>query len=704
MLPRVALVLLFVTGSIAAPAAAAVDDPWLWLEEIQGERALAWVREQNGQTLERLRRHPDFDTFLAEARRALDATSRVPVVTGHADWLYEFRQEAAQPRGVLRRTTLAQLRQADSAWETVLDLDALSKAEDERWAFRRLECLPRDPRHCLVFLSRGGDAVVMREFDALEKRFVVDGFDLPESKMQVAWRDADSLFVATDFGPGTMTTSGYPRVVRLWRRGTALAAAKTLFEAGATSMSARGLRLWSAGGPLDLVIEQRTFWTSTAHLLDGEERRALDLPPTAVLVGAFDGRLVLVLKEDWRVGGKAYPGGAVVIVDPRAASDDPARAVLIAAPDAARVIESAHVSDRGILVRMLDQVRGRLRLYAPAGEGWVDREIALPDNGAIEVDHVDRESGLAFIRYESFTTPPTLYALAPPDWRPESLKQQAPTFDGDRFEVAQRFAISADGTRVPYFMVSAKGMKLDGRNPTHIFSYGGFRNSLTPSYSGSYEPLQGAYGKLWLERGGVFVLANIRGGGEYGPSWHTSVLRHERHRTFEDFEAVADDLVRRGVTAPRGIGIEGRSQGGLLVAALMNRRPAFYGAVVCGVPLTDMKRYSKLLAGASWVAEYGDPDDPEDWAYLATYSPYHNVRKGEAYPPVFIYTATLDDRVHPGHARKLAARLLESGYEVNYYENTEGGHRGNATHEQLALRVALAYAHLWSALRRPDGS
>jgi len=371
---------------------------------------------------------------------------------------------------------------------------------------------------------------------------------------------------------------------------------------------------------------------------------------------------------------------------------------LLAAPRDGIVIESVHPTDAGILVRLLDNVRGRLRVYLPAGEGWSFRNVALPDNGSVVVDEVVRETGRAFVRYESFTTPPALYSVAPPDWRAVPLKSQAPAFDGSRIEVSQHFAESADGTRVPYFMVAPGGLEPDGSHPVHLFSYGGFRNSLTPSYSGSYERLHGAYGKLWLERGGVFVLANIRGGGEFGEAWHAAALGRHRLKANEDLEAVAEHLIRRRITSPRRIGIEGRSQGGLLVATAMIRRPDLYGAVICGVPLADMQRFHRLLAGASWIAEYGDPDDPGDRAYLATWSPYENLREDAGYPPVFIYGSTRDDRVHPGHGRKLAARMQELGYDVNYWENDEGGHGGSSTHEQLALRLALAYSRLWSAL------
>jgi prolyl oligopeptidase len=358
----------------------------------------------------------------------------------------------------------------------------------------------------------------------------------------------------------------------------------------------------------------------------------------------------------------------------------------------------ADATDQGILLTILDDVRGRIYRYEPGDEGWSRTMIPFPDNGAVHVTTIDDETGDFFALYESFTTPPTLYHVDATTLSPEQVKAQEPTFDGSRFEVAQHWATSADGTQVPYFVVMPKGLELDGTTPTHIFSYGGFRNSLTPSYSGSYEQLYGAYGKAWLERGGVFVLANIRGGGEFGPAWHAAALLENRTRAFEDFEAVAEDLIERRITSPEHLGIEGRSNGGLLVLATMTRRPDLYGAVIAGVPLADMRRYHELLAGASWMAEFGDPDMPEQWAFIREYSPYHNLKTGQEYPAVFFYTSTRDDRVHPGHARKMAKRMQELGYEVWYYENTEGGHGGSVTNEQLAYRVALAYTHLWRQL------
>jgi prolyl oligopeptidase len=500
-----------------------------------------------------------------------------------------------------------------------------------------------------------------------------------------------------------MTESGYPREVRVWKRGTPLAEAKRLYEAPVSSVSANGFRMRTDTGDIDVVRDGLTFWTSKKLHRNGDRLTPLDLPESAVLEDAYKGQLVISLKDDWMRDGVLLERGAVLLARPQAlypnATGEARRIAVLVEPSSESVVEEVNASSDGILVTMLENVRGRIYRYFEGESGWRREAIPFPDNGALHVSTVDDESGAFFAQYESFVSPPTLYHAAAPEWSPEPIKAQDATFDGSRFEVEQRFATSADGTRVPYFIVMPKGIEMDGKNPTHIFSYGGFRVPLTPAYSGSYEALQGAYGKLWLERGGVFVLANIRGGGEFGPDWHAAALLRNRHKAFEDFEAVARDLVTTGVTSPEHLGIEGRSNGGLLVAAAFTRHPELYGAVVCGVPLTDMRRYHRLLAGASWMAEYGDPDDPEMWAYLETYSPYQNVAKGKDYPAVFFYTSTRDDRVHPSHARKMAAKMESMGYEVWYYENLEGGHGGSSTNDQLAYRLALAYSHLWTQLR-----
>ncbi len=694
--------LILLAGMTAMSFAWAENDPYLWLEEVDDEKALDWVRAENASTAKRLKSNPLFEELYAEARTILNSSSRLPEVSQEGDWLYNFWRDEKNPRGVYRRTSLTQFASDNPEWEVVIDIDALSVEEEKQWVFKGMNCLPEHPEHCMVRLSPGGgDAVVSREFNSVSKTFVKDGFFLPLAKGGASWIDADTVFVSTDFGEGSMTDSGYPRVVKRWKRGTPLEKAELLYEGDVQSVSASAFRMHSSGDDIDMVREGKTFWTSERYqLLDGDLKK-LDLPLSAIINGAFQGRLIISLKEDWSRDGKTYPQGAVLIADTTALHANGKGAIdVLIEPNETTIVQSVNTTDSTILVTVLENVRGKIYRYNPGPEGSFESSlIKFPDNGSLEITSTDDASGNFFARYESFTSPPALYYVASEDWQPQKVKSQAPSFDGDRYQTEQYFATSADGTKIPYFMVISKDAKRDGNNPTHIFSYGGFRNSLTPSYSGSYEDLSGAYGKLWLDRGGVFVLANIRGGGEFGPQWHQAALKENHYRAFEDFEAVAQDLVKRDITSPQHLGIEGRSNGGLLVGATMTRHPELYGAVICGVPLLDMQRYHKLLAGASWMAEYGDPDIPEEWAYIKEYSPYQNLSAGVDYPAVFFYTSTRDDRVHPGHARKMAARMKELDQEIWYYENMEGGHGGSTTNDQLAYRLALAYTHLWTQLK-----
>jgi prolyl oligopeptidase len=681
----------------------AADDPYIWLENIDDENALDWVRAENKSTADRLA-GPLFDQLYTDAKTILNGSSRLTDIYQEEGWLYNFWRDEKNPRGIFRRTTLTEFAKDDFEWEEVINIDSLNQQENKQWVFKGMNCLPEHPEHCIVRLSPGGgDAFVSREFNSVDKTFVNDGFYLPLAKGFASWSwiDADTVLVATNFGEGSMTESGYPRIVKRWKRGTPLASAELVYEGDVTSVSAGIQRLHSAGEDIYLVNEGKTFWTSKRHQLINGTKKHLELPLSATVNGAFRGRLIISLKEDWKRAETTYKRGAVLIADPAAlyAGGKGVIDVLIE-PSASAIVESVATTDSTILVTVLENVRGKIYRYNPGPEGrWERSLVDFPDNGSLQITSTDDETGNFFARYESFTTPPSLYYVTSKDWQPQKIKSQLPSFDGSRYQTEQYFATSADGTRIPYFVVLPIDTKLNGSNPTHIFSYGGFRNSLTPSYSGSYESLSGAYGKLWLDRGGIFVLANIRGGGEFGPQWHAAALKENRTRSFEDFEAVAEDLFKRKITSPEHLGIEGRSNGGLLVGATMTRRPDLYGAVICGVPLLDMQRYHMLLAGASWMAEFGDPDVPEEWAYIKQYSPYHNLKPGVDYPATFFYTSTRDDRVHPGHARKMAARMDALEQEVWYYENLEGGHGGSSTNDQLAYRLALAYTHLWTQLK-----
>jgi prolyl oligopeptidase len=674
-------------------------DPYLWLEEIDGKRALAWVERENERTRGELGSSALFKELRRDILEALNSASRTPDLTYHGERLYNLWRDAEHPRGLFRRTTLEELRRREPLWTQVLDIDELSWREGKQWVLKGMTTLPPEHRRALVVLSPGGgDAVEVREFDLETLEFVKDGFFLPTAKSEFEWVNEERIFVATDFGPGSLTEAGYPRVVKIWKRGTPLEEAEAVYEGSPKSSSVGPSRLRTAGGNIDLINERKTFWTGEYwQLADGEKRR-LELPETAQMVDGFQGKLVIRLHEDWRRGATAFKAGSVLLADPAALRGQEGSVTSLVEPSAREVIGRVVAADHQILLTTLENARGRLHRLVPSEAGFTRGAIELPDFGAVSVMSAHGKSGDALALFQSFTAPPTLYHVAGESTSPERLMSQRPAFDGEKFETTQEWAVSKDGTRIPYFVVGRKGFERDGSRPTHIFSYGGFRIPLTPSYSGSYELLHGAYGKAWLERGGVFVLANIRGGGEFGPEWHSTVLKHNRHKVYEDFEAVAEQLVKSGVTSRGRIGIEGRSNGGLLTLAAMVREPELYGAVISGVPLADMRRYHLLLAGASWIAEFGDPRVAEDWAEIGKNSPYQKIRGGVKYPPVFVYTSTRDDRVHPGHARKVVARLRELGHEVWYYENTEGGHGGSSTNEQLADRVALSYAHLWRAL------
>lgn len=678
-----------------------------WLEAVEGKAAIAWVDAANAATDSRLQQDSRYQTFYDEALALVSSKDRLPKISLIGDHVYNLWQDQDHPRGLYRRSPTQAFAEGKPEWQTVLDLDQLSAAEGKKWVFKDLDCLAPEYQHCLMQLSDGGgDSVEIREFDASTLQFVADGFHLPAAKSRVSWIDQDHLFVGSATTADNQTESGYPREVRRWTRGTELAAASLLFSADPGSVSASAERYDDGQQSLDIVTDARTFWENQHYLLLQDQTLApLQLPATAELHDFVKGRLLVSLKADWRFNGREFHEGALILIKPQALlTPDKAAAhdiVELVSPSREFVVEEVEATAAGILVVGLVDVQAEARLYQLRNGQWVARALDLPKTGNLHLEAVNSKTGELFARYEDFLTPPSLYYVGQ-DRQPLLAAAQPASFDASPFKAEQYFAESADGTRVPYFVVMAKDARLDGKNPTHMFSYGGFRVSLKPSYSGSYEDLNGSYGKLWLARGGVFVLANIRGGGEYGPAWHSAVLKQNRPKAYEDFEAIARDLFARKITSPAHLGIEGRSNGGLLVGAAMTRQPELYGAVICGVPLLDMQRYHTLLAGASWMAEYGDPDS-DDWQFIKTYSPLHNLREGQHYPPVLFYTSTRDDRVHPGHARKMAKRLQDLGQTVEYYENREGGHGGASTREQLAKRLALSYTLLWQQLGRKPG-
>lgn len=673
------------------------------LEEVDGKAALEWVDASNAATQSKLGRSDLYDELYQQALAILSNPDRLPAITQKGKWVYNLWQDKDHVRGLYRRTLAVDFSTGSPNWQSVLDLDALSKAENKQWVLKGLNCLVPEYQRCLMQLSSGGgDAVEIREFDSTTLTFIDDGFFSPAAKQRVDWIDENTLFIGTAFGADSMTDSGYPRQVRRWQRGQKLQDAELIFTAQQKSVAANGHRYDDGHATMDIVTEALTFWENQYFILDDNSVNKLHLPTDAVIEDLVRGELLISLKSDWQFNGREFKQGAVILIKPAALINPQTAAAhditILIEPSNEFIVEEIHATAKGILSIGLTDVKSTAKLYSKNFGKWQSQVLPLPQTGNLSIETYDFKSGTFFARYEDFLTPPSLY-FVDQQMQPILAAQQPESFDGSQFKAQQFFATSKDGTKVPYFVVMNKSTPLNGDNPTHMFSYGGFRVSLKPSYSGSYEDLNGVYGKLWLERGGVFVLSNIRGGGEYGPAWHAAALKQNRHKAFEDFEAVARDLSARKITSAKHLGIEGRSNGGLLVGATMVRHPELYGAVVCGVPLLDMKRYHKLLAGASWMAEYGNPDVDSEWAFISTYSPFQKVDEKTKYPAILFYTSTRDDRVHPGHARKMAARMQAQGHQVNYYENREGGHGGSSTKQQLAKRVALGYAHLWENLQ-----
>lgn len=676
----------------ARAISAVLDDPYLWLEEVDGARARAWVDERNAATERELEAPPEYAALRQRLRAILDSTGKIPYAGCHAGLLYNFWRDAAHPRGIWRRATLAAYRQDAPDWETLVDLDLLARNEGENWVWGGVTWLEPGGERCLVSLSRGGgDAHVVREFDAAAGRFVEGepAFSLPEAKSDCAWIDRDTLFVGTDFGPGSLTDSGYPRIVKQWRRGTPLAAAQTVYEARPEDLSASAWRDLTPGFEREFVLRQIGFYSSELFVRQGGALLKLPKPEDANAFALRD-QLVIELRSDWEFGGRRYPQGALLAADFDGFLRGETDCDVLFAPSPTTSLDGLTVTRDALLLTVLDKVKNRIVELRRAAGGWQAREVALPALGALDTWAFDAlASNRYFVTVTGFTAPSTLYLMEVGSDVKEQLKAMPAFFEAQHLQVHQFEASSSDGARVPYFAVMDRDIRLDGDNPTVLYGYGGFEVSLKPSYGA----LSGA---SWLESGGVYVIANIRGGGEFGPRWHQAALKEHRQRAFDDFIAVAEDLVARKISSPRRLGIMGGSNGGLLVGAVLTQRPELFNAAVCQVPLLDMRRYHQLLAGASWIGEYGDPDDPAQWAWIGRYSPYHQLRAGERYPRVLFTSSTRDDRVHPGHARKMAARMLELGHDVLYWENTEGGHAGAADNAQTARMWALT----WTFLRR----
>ena len=664
------------------------DDPYLWLEDISSERSLAWVREQNAATVRELGTSGDFETLRQRVLAIFDSKERIPGVAKHGAYYYNFWRDAAHVRGLWRRTTLEEYKKTDPAWETVLDLDRLAGAEDESWVWKGSDVLRPTYDRALIFLSRGGgDAVVVREFDLETKEFVRHGFFLPEAKTSATWRNRDALYVGTDFGPGSLTHSGYPRIVKEWKRYSLLEEASTIFEGQTEDVSVSAAVAHDHGRIYEFIRHRKTFFTNEVYIRRGDEWVRIDKPDDA-RVDTFGDQILLRLRSIWTIGGRMYPAGALLAADFEAYLRGDRNLAVLFEPTARKCLADTSATKNYLIINELENVRNKLNLLRREAGQWIRQTLDTPALGSIHAQGIDPdESDDYFLTVTDFLTPSSLYFGTAGQAEREKLKSLPAFFAADGLEIRQHEASSKDGTPIPYFQVSRKNLNFDGKNPLLLYGYGGFEVSLLANYIP-------AVGAAWLERGGVYVLANIRGGGEFGPNWHSAARKENRQRAYDDFVAVAEDLIARKVTAPKHLGIQGGSNGGLLMGVMLTQRPDLFQAVVCQVPLLDMKRFHKLLAGASWVDEYGDPEKAEEWSFISQYSPYQKVVKDQKYPRVLFMTSTRDDRVHPGHARKMFAKMKEQGHDVLYFENIEGGHSGASDNRQAAYMAALGYTFL----------
>ncbi|MFI8773659.1 prolyl oligopeptidase family protein [Gordonia sp. NPDC062954] len=675
-----------------AAASAQGDDPFLWLEDVTGDRALDWVRAHNQPTVDDLGSGDRFAALEAEALEVLDTDDRIPYVRRRGEYLYNFWRDATNPKGLWRRTTLDSYRSDAPQWDVLIDVDALAAAEDENWVWAGATVLRPDYRHALVSLSRGGaDATVIREFDIDTRSWVTDGFVLPENKSSIGWIDRDTVYVGTDFGPqpdgsSSLTTSGYPRITKQWTRGTPLSDAVEVFAGLVDDVSAGAGYDSTPGYERHFASRATDFFNSLRYELRDGEAIAIDVPTDAHSAVRLDWLLVMP-RSEWVLGEQTFAPGSLLVFDYAEYLDGGRTATVLFTPDAHTSLADYSFTRSHLILTTLRDVQTEITTLS-LGD-WAPIETpGLPELATISVLDTDPdESDEIFWSASSFTTPPSLL-YGQSGAAAEVIKQSPAFFDSADVVAEQRFATSDDGTTVPYFVVRRSDVT---SGPTLLYGYGGFENSLTPGY-------MAIAGRGWVARGGIYVIANIRGGGEYGPSWHTQAQKAGRHKVYEDFSSVAKALVAEGLTTPRQLGAQGGSNGGLLMGVMLTRYPDLFGALVCQVPLIDMRRFHLLLAGASWVAEYGDPDDPEQWAFMEPFSPYQNLRADAEYPQLLVTTSTRDDRVHPGHARKLVARLEELGHAVAYYENIEGGHGGAADNKQAAFKSALAYEFLWRAL------
>jgi prolyl oligopeptidase len=661
-------------------------DPYQWLEEVDDTKSLEWVNNWNEKSVEVLTSQPSYTSIYNKSLEILNSTDRIADPGIYGEFIYNFWQDENHQRGVWRRTELKNYLSAEPRWEILLNLDELSEEDNVKWVFKGATGLFPDYNRFLVNLSKGGgDAVVIKEFDVNAKEFVSDGFLIPEAKGGASWIDENTLMVSTDFGEG-VTTSGYPKQVKILKRGMQLNDAKEIFKGNDDDMGIWGHTHATAEKVYQLITRRTSFYEGEYYFIENGEKIKSDLPADIELTTIFNDQVIFQLKSDWKVKNQNYTQGAVISINYDDLIKGKMNVETVVIPDDRSSITSISNTKDRLLVNMLVNVKSELYSYKK-GKKWKKEKIDAPDFGNISLGSADEFSNNYFFYFQNFLEPSTLYFGNAATKEINAVKSLPAWFSSEKFKVQQFEAVSKDGTHIPYFVVHSKNMDFNGKNPTLLYAYGGFEVPQLPRFSA-------ITGTAWLENGGVYVLANLRGGGEFGPKWHQAGLKENRQRIFDDFHAVAESLITKKITNPQKLGIYGGSNGGLLVGVAITQRPELYEAAVCAVPLLDMQRYNKLLAGASWMAEYGNPDIPEEWEYIRAYSPYHNVKKGVNYPEVFFTTSTRDDRVHPGHARKMVAKMHDMGHKVYYFENTEGGHAGASTNEQRAQMNAQIYTYL----------
>ena len=671
----------------------AQEDTYLWLEVIDSKKSLEFVNTQNKITQDKLSSNAEYQAIYDKSLEIYNSTYRIAFPSIICNHIYNFWQDKEHARGIWRRTTKESYLSNNTIWETLLDIDALALKDDIKWVYKGSNGLYPNYNRFIINLSNGGgDAVEIREFDITTKSFIKDGFYIPQAKGYASYLDENNLIVSTDFGEGTMTTSGYPNQVKLWKRGTLLKDAQLIHTGNINDVSSSGYVMRDNDKNYLLIHQGTTFYTRIAYLCENNKLIKLDLPEDISISTILNDQIVLNLKSDWNVNGIIYKQGSIVSAKFSSLIKGIKEITLIFTPDEFTSVNEVSSTKNKILVTILTNVKSELNSYTFENDKWVIEKVNAPDVGTISIVTTDHFSDEYYFNFQNFLTPPSLYFANSSNNSVKEIKTLPSFFDSSKYKVEQFKAKSTDGTMVPYFVISSKTMVYNSQNPTILYGYGGFEVSKESSYSA-------VMGNAWLENGGVYVLSNIRGGGEYGPKWHQAGLKENRQTVYNDFHCIAQELIAKKIKSNKNLGIMGRSNGGVLVGVAFTQRPDLYNAAVCEVPLLDMQRYNKLLAGASWMGEYGNPDIPEEWEYIKKYSPYHNLKKDVDYPEVYFYTSTRDDRVHPGHARKMAAKMIDMGYPIYYYENTEGGHAGASTNEQSAKYSAMTFSYLLMKLK-----